>query len=322
LEEAKSLTQLLDAIAVEADLPMKQFYRAVGISKAQWYHLRHGTRPLTERTMTLLTGAIDAWVEDVLRPEDSRERLRSLQHQLVAQPTSRVRSGDVRQSIAEGNQSSAQVTARRTETSGEGVLRERQTAFGPLPPGIQWPYIIDRLDVLLVYERDRVVDRKTRQYWIRAAEDGLQHVQVTHQPFTQGDIRRCTLKPIANCRHTLTEALSKGAQRDVIELPRPLRLGEPFNYSYELVYEYTSRKPPEEMFQAEYFPNEGGQLTCGVQFAEDRPSAVWYFEEIAMMVAPGTPTAETLLKITKTGTSRRQFQCNRIRMGYGLAWRW
>jgi hypothetical protein len=49
------------------------------------------------------------------------------------------------------------------------------------------------------------------------------------------------------------------------EMGRALRLGESFSYAYELRYEYNDQTPTEETFQPEHFPNEGGELTCGVQ---------------------------------------------------------
>jgi hypothetical protein len=69
------------------------------------------------------------------------------------------------------------------------------------------------------------------------------------------------------------------------------------------------------MFQAEYLPNEAGELSCGVQFGPEGPSSIWYFEEIAMMVAPGEPTADKLLRLSRDGLARRKFRCDRIRMG-------
>jgi hypothetical protein len=173
----------------------------------------------------------------------------------------------------------------------------------------------------MVHERDGVLDRKERRYWVRATQDGVQHVPVTHQPGTQGDVRRCVARPAQGCRHSLTEQLSKGAQRDIFEFDRPLRLGESYFYSFDLLYEYNSREAPIEMFQAEYLPNEDCELIMTAQFAAPRPRALWYFEEIAMMVAPGEPARETLLKLDDAGQVKRRFSCRLIRMGYGLAWR-
>ncbi len=105
----------------------------------------------------------------------------------------------------------------------------------------------------------------------------------------------------------------------LLNLERPLKFGERAAIAYS--YRIGTPTPPRGMYQVAEVEMLELQVTAVLPEGGIRPTACWWFEEIAAVRLPGKLSPQTELRPSSTGSYTKIFRPHRGYF-YGLGWTW